>query len=95
MSVIDHVGLVVSHYEKSKAFYLTLLNPLGIMLLTEESGFAGFGKKDTPIPSFWIHEGEQLTSKLHVAFLAESKKQVHLFHEAGLMAGGKDNGKPG
>ena len=31
----------------------------------------------------------------HIGFIASSKKQVHAFHEAALLAGGKDNGAPG
>jgi predicted lactoylglutathione lyase len=32
---------------------------------------------------------------MHVAFKAESREQVHVFYQAALQAGGKDNGPPG
>jgi predicted lactoylglutathione lyase len=35
------------------------------------------------------------TSRIHLAFQVESREQVQRFYEAGLSAGGRDNGKPG
>jgi len=34
-------------------------------------------------------------AKLHVAFLAHNRKEVHNFHAAALKAGAKGNGQPG
>jgi catechol 2,3-dioxygenase-like lactoylglutathione lyase family enzyme len=33
--VLDHIGLPVADYERSKAFYAAILEPLGIKLLME------------------------------------------------------------
>lgn len=44
--------------------------------------------------SFWIAQVEKM-APTHVAFHAESKEAVQKFYDAGLAAGGKDNGKPG
>ena len=33
--MIDHVGFPVSHYDRSKAFYLAALAPLGYALMME------------------------------------------------------------
>jgi catechol 2,3-dioxygenase-like lactoylglutathione lyase family enzyme len=41
---MDHVGLTVGDYEKSKRFYSSALAPLGIELVVEIGGWAGFGK---------------------------------------------------
>jgi catechol 2,3-dioxygenase-like lactoylglutathione lyase family enzyme len=44
--VIDHVGIAVADYARSKAFYERVLAPLGFVLLMEFSGAAaGFGKE--------------------------------------------------
>ena len=95
--IIDHIGLVVSHYENSKQFYLQALKPLDIVLLMEIDGYVGFGRKDAadPIPSFWIHQGELLTKHSHIAFAANSRDQVDQFYKAAILMSGKDNGRPG
>ena len=41
--IIDHIGLAVSDYEKSKRFFASALAPLGIELVLEIGGWAGFG----------------------------------------------------
>jgi catechol 2,3-dioxygenase-like lactoylglutathione lyase family enzyme len=46
--VIDHIGLAVSTYEKSKAFYAQALAPLGSGLILEIEDWAGFRKDGKP-----------------------------------------------
>ena len=36
-----------------------------------------------------------VTTGAHIAFLAKNRKNVEDFYNAGINAGGKDNGKPG
>ena len=91
---LDHVGLDVSDYERSKAFYAKALAPLGMTLLMEpvpEAG--GFGGD---FPFFWIAKRERgPDGGTHVAFSAQDRETVDAFHAAALEAGGKDNGEPG
>jgi catechol 2,3-dioxygenase-like lactoylglutathione lyase family enzyme len=99
--MIDHVGFSVADYERSKAFYLKALAPLGYGLLREypgdrtESGFpaAGFGADRKP--DFWIGGEGKLPKPLHVAIVAKDRATVDAFYRAALAAGGKDNGPPG
>ena len=98
--MIDHVGLVVSDLERSKAFYSAALRPLAITLLmeiaAEQSGggaHAGFGEDGKPF--FWIGEGRGPSGTAHVAFTAQSRAQVEAFHAAAIQAGGIDHGGPG
>jgi catechol 2,3-dioxygenase-like lactoylglutathione lyase family enzyme len=42
--MLDHVGIEVSDVARSKEFYEAALEPLGIRLLMEFEGAAGFGK---------------------------------------------------
>ena len=97
--MLDHIGIEVSDYPRSKAFYEAALEPLGIRLLMEfEGGGAGFGKETEhgPKPFFWIGErGRPPVSGVHVAFGVRSTEQVDAFHAAALAAGGADNGAPG
>jgi catechol 2,3-dioxygenase-like lactoylglutathione lyase family enzyme len=92
--MIDHVGFPVADYERSKAFYLKALAPLGYSLIMEVPGehteskspAAGFGADGKP--DFWIGGEGGLKGVMHIAI-------VDAFHGAALAAGGKDNGAPG
>ena len=99
--MIDHLGLPVSDYARSKAFYERALLPLGYSMVFEvtpamtdgSESHAGFGLPRRP--QFWISSGEPLRGRLHVAFAANTRAQVDAFHVAALAAGGHDNGAPG
>lgn len=91
--IIDHIGLAVSDYDKSKEFFCRALAPLGIELVMEVQGWAGLGKGGKP--EFWFGAGGQKQNPLHIAFIADNRDQVKAFHAAALAAGGTDNGLPG
>jgi catechol 2,3-dioxygenase-like lactoylglutathione lyase family enzyme len=42
--ILDHIGLAVSDYEKSKTFFARALAPLRIELVMEVQGGAGLGR---------------------------------------------------
>jgi len=99
--MIDHVGMPVSDIARATAFYLKALAPLGIGIVmqvsAEQTGngaAVGFGADQKPF--FWIGEAPVSgNSRVHIAFAAESRADVDAFYQAGLAAGGKDNGAPG
>lgn len=91
--IIDHVGLAVSNLEQSKIFYSAALAPLGITLIVEVQGWAGFGKGGKP--EFWFGEHSEPQKPMHIAFIAENREQVRQFYDAALQAGATDNGPPG
>lgn len=99
--MLDHVGVTVSDFHVSKAFYTRALAPLGYTLLMEAlspvltggHSTAGFGV--APKPDFWIASGKPPVPKVHVAFCAASRAEVDAFHAAALAAGGQNNGAPG
>jgi catechol 2,3-dioxygenase-like lactoylglutathione lyase family enzyme len=91
--MIDHVSIAVSDLERSKAFYLEALKPLGIDYIMGVATFAGFGANGKPF--FWIGAGAPKGDRGHVAFAADKRSTVDKFHAAALAAGGKDNGPPG
>src|SRR5690606_1193072 len=101
--MLDHIGLTVSDFARSRAFYLQALAPLGCRIVMEvaleETGGryqgAGFGDHK---PYFWIGasgDGKAPTTPMHIAFAAGTRAQVDAFHAAALAAGGRDNGPPG
>ena len=98
--MIDHTGLTVSDFRKSKAFYLRALAPIGYELIMElpaaetgDSDAAGFGTP--PKPDFWITAGKPNVPPIHVAFRVANRALVDAFHKAAIAAGGHDNGAPG
>jgi catechol 2,3-dioxygenase-like lactoylglutathione lyase family enzyme len=93
--MIDHTGINVSDYERSRAFYEQALAPLGFTLLMEpRPNIGGFGRDGKPW--FWITDQRQpATTNVHLAFTAPDRATVDAFHEAALAAGGTDNGGPG
>ena len=91
--IIDHLGLSVADAEASKQFFTLALAPLGITLVSEFAGWAGFGKNGKP--EFWFGAGEVAQSPMHIAFVAETREQVDAFYKAAIEAGATDNGPPG
>ena len=91
--MIDHTGVSVSDIAKSKAFYRAALAPLGYAMIMEFDDAVGFGVP--PKPDFWIGKAASGGPPIHVAFRAETRKEVDAFYKAAMGAGGKDNGAPG
>jgi len=97
--MLDHIGIKISDYARSKAFYTSALAPLGVSLIMEvapemiggDVSHAGFGAEKKPF--FWISNGDGRGA--HVAFAAASRAMVDAFYKAALAAGGRDNGAPG
>ena len=98
--MLDHVGIPVSDYTRSLAFYTQALAPLGIGLVMEVAQeeiagarAAGFGQEGKPY--FWFGDDGAPGQHTHVAFAVDSRAKVDAFHAAALAAGGRDNGPPG
>ncbi|CAO3672230.1 unnamed protein product [Umbelopsis vinacea] len=90
-----HVAIYVSDLEASKKFYDTLLKTLNIEISHDygEHGYYGYGRVGGPGAEFGIAKGK--AGMNHVAFACDNEETVKKFYEAGLAAGGKDNGGPG
>jgi catechol 2,3-dioxygenase-like lactoylglutathione lyase family enzyme len=102
--MIDHTGIIVSDFNRSRAFYESALAPIGYTLLmnfpaamTGTTDVAGFG--EAPKPDFWISGASAARPvnhpPLHVAFRVGSRALVDAFYRAALLAGATDNGAPG
>ncbi len=91
--MLDHIGIDVRDYEKSKAFYKKALAPLGYEIIMEFEGWAGFGANGKI--DFCLQSGKQIIPGIHVAFSSDNQATVRAFYEAAINAGGKDNGPPG
>ena len=90
--MIDHAAVNVSDVEASKRFYSQALEPLGISMVMDMEGFAGYAS-DKGF-HFGIFRRDPVGGS-HVAFACENRGKVDEFFEAAMAAGGKDNGAPG
>jgi catechol 2,3-dioxygenase-like lactoylglutathione lyase family enzyme len=87
--LLDHVHLRVADLNASKRFYRAVLAALG----REPSGES---EQHINFDELWIDAaGGAGPSRVHLAFQAADRDAVARFYEAGLAAGGRDNGEPG
>jgi catechol 2,3-dioxygenase-like lactoylglutathione lyase family enzyme len=91
--IIDHIGLSIANYDLSKTFYSKALAPLGIELVMEVQGWAGYGRNQKP--EFWFAMQRETQRPMHIAFAAETREQVRAFYRDALAAGARENGGPG
>ncbi|MHC6526833.1 VOC family protein [Vibrio proteolyticus] len=92
--MFDHVVFGVRDYEKSKAFFLKVLAPIGIEVVSE--GELGIELSADGKTSLCIRlQPVETPSHLHLAFVAENREQVDSFHRVALEFGAQDNGAPG
>jgi catechol 2,3-dioxygenase-like lactoylglutathione lyase family enzyme len=95
---LDHVAIRVKDYPAAKAFYTTILAPLGSTMLNEPAPHVcGFGKD---APTFWIStcpEGNpgNIDTPTHVAFACKNSHEVDAWYDAAIKAGATCDGKPG
>ncbi len=101
-AILDHIGINVTDFERSKAFYAKALAPLGISLAREYRQSAGFGRGGKP--ELWLYAQRtsfqtdaqlRVITPVHVCLRATSRADVDAFYGAALAAGGKDFGPPG
>jgi catechol 2,3-dioxygenase-like lactoylglutathione lyase family enzyme len=94
--MFDHVKFGVSDFAASKAFFLKALEPIGVVIVSE--GVPTYGVElcqKGGKASLILYQTEDKPAHLHLAFMAENRRQVDAFYRAALAAGGKDNGAPG
>jgi catechol 2,3-dioxygenase-like lactoylglutathione lyase family enzyme len=84
--LIDHVHLRTHQLDAMKRFYQAVLGAVGVPVTDGGDHFFA--------DELWVDVGEP-ASHVHLAFQAWNQETVKRFHEAGLAAGGKDNGPPG
>ena len=96
ITILDHLGISVTDFDRSKAFYRAALAPLGLAIMMEfpaDGSACGFGRAGKP--AFWISGGAKTSPRVHIAFAAPSREAVDAFYQAALTAGATDNGVPG
>jgi catechol 2,3-dioxygenase-like lactoylglutathione lyase family enzyme len=98
--MIDHTGVIVSDFEKSKKFYSDALEPIGYTLLLEfppsvtgGMNVAGFG--EPPKRTSGSVRALRIIPGFTSRFESASARWWTYFIKPRLRPGGKDNGAPG
>jgi catechol 2,3-dioxygenase-like lactoylglutathione lyase family enzyme len=93
ITMIAHVSINASDFEKAKGFYSKALAPLGYTLIKDlaEWQVAGYGVGE--YADTWVY-GMGCKQPSHIAYVAKSKEEVDAFYKAAIAAGAKDNGSP-
>ena len=92
--LIDHIQLVVADVKASREFYGAILKVLDIPIGGEAEDYFWADELFISSKDSQAAQG-RLTGRHHLAFQAGGRDAVDAFHEAGLAAGGTDNGAPG
>ncbi|KXK62200.1 glyoxalase [Micromonospora rosaria] len=84
--MIDHLGIQVRDVPTSRAFYDTVLAPLGARRMLEYGDVLGYGVET---PDFWLSPAgsPDAVPEAHIAFTAPSRAAVQAFHDAAVAAG--------
>ena len=91
--LIDHIHLVVSDLEASRAFYTAILAVLDIPVMGTANDH--FWADELFISSVKSPAAQGiLTGRHHLAFQAKNREMVNAFYLAALAHGGKCNGQP-
>lgn len=96
-SILSHVSIGTSDFDRATRFYDTLLATLGCRRIMEHPGAVAYGRV---YPEFWVQtpidgKAASIGNGTHFGFSAASKAEVDAFHAAGVAAGATDNGAPG
>jgi catechol 2,3-dioxygenase-like lactoylglutathione lyase family enzyme len=93
--LIDHVHLRARDLEATKRFYRAVFDALGKPIAADD-------EHHLQCDELWLDAlgkdegaGAPSATHVHLAFQAQDRDAVQRFYEAGLAAGGRDNGKPG
>jgi catechol 2,3-dioxygenase-like lactoylglutathione lyase family enzyme len=92
--MIHHVTVEVSDLKRSARFYDALLGPLGWRRITQSAETIGYGLLDNPV----LVVNQRATASpgsVHICLAAAGIPAVKAAWEAGVAAGGRDEGEPG
>lgn len=100
--MLDHVFLSVSDLDRSVAFYVKALAPLGIAHAIDYDGrqgppghpdLKGFGAKGRVF--FWLRAGTVEGRAAHIGFIADGKDAVDMAFAEAIAAGASEIHPPG
>jgi catechol 2,3-dioxygenase-like lactoylglutathione lyase family enzyme len=99
--MLDHVSITVSDIATAERFYDAIMKVLGVVKVGRRDNWLGYGERArAAYPErvyIAIYQGPKpdAASGRHWCFKAKWRTQVDAFWDAGIAAGGSDNGPPG
>lgn len=97
--MFSHVTVGSNDLPKAKAFYDSLLMPLGVLRRADHPDAAGYGKQGHR-PQLWIvrpldRKPASAGNGITVGLEASDRASVDAAYKAAIAAGGRDEGPPG
>jgi catechol 2,3-dioxygenase-like lactoylglutathione lyase family enzyme len=92
--MIDHIGFEVSDLNRSARFYDAVFGALGARRMVESERAVAYGL-NSPVVWIVMRGRDPGPSYGHLALQASGKAAVDGAYDAGLAAGGRDEGPPG
>lgn len=99
--MLDHVSITVLDIAAAERFYDAIMKALGVVKVGRRDNWLGYGERSRPAHPdrvyISIYRGgkpEQGSSR-HWCFKAKWRTEVDAFWDAGIAAGGSDDGPPG
>ena len=99
--MLDHISITVSDLDAAERFYDAIMQALGVVKVGRRDNWLGYGERaraDYPERVYIaIYTGPkpEAGSRRHWCFKAKSRTEVDAFWDAGIAAGGSDDGPPG
>jgi catechol 2,3-dioxygenase-like lactoylglutathione lyase family enzyme len=99
--MLDHVSITVSDIPAAERFYDAIMTALEVVKVGRRDDWLGYGERARPTHPdrvyLTIRKGAKPEDAYgrHWCFKAKSRQQVDAFWQAGVAAGGTDEGAPG
>ena len=99
--MLDHVSITVSDIAAAERFYDAVMKVLGVVKVGRRDDWLGYGERARPAHPERVYISIRKGAKpddafgRHWCFNAKWRTQVDAFWDAGLAAGGSDDGAPG
>lgn len=99
--MIGYAMVGVSDLQRSSNYYDAILAPLGLVQAESDPAFVGYAPTSDPTEiEFYVtkpfnEKPATAGNGTMIAFLADSRRAVDLFHSTALENGGTDEGAPG
>lgn len=99
--MLDHVSITVSDIAEAERFYDAIMHELGVVKVGRRDDWLGYGERARPSSPDRVYISIRKGNKpdeafgRHWCFKAPSREAVEAFWDAGIAAGGADDGPPG
>src|SRR3954464_12276174 len=99
--MLDHVSIVVSDMAGAEHFYDAIMKALGVVKVGRRDNWLGYGERaraaypDRVYIAIYLGPKPEQDSRGHWDLKAKWRTQVDPFWDAGIAAGGSDDGAPG